>query len=129
MEILLNECQVKKAIEFFKPEVWAEVNAGDVYIDTITDEIVFMGVNYPVSYSLKDTKFVLNCEEEPLRLNAVVKMCDCNFGYTKIFDQYGNTYGELTVDLWGDEDAESAVIRFLREKGIVKCYKLTISSF
>ena len=117
MQIWLNSKQVKRALDFFKPEVWAEVTNGDVYIDTNTDEIVFMGVNYPVSYSLKDSKFVLDCDEEPFRLNAIVKMCDCNFGFTKVFDQFGNILDKFTIDLW-EEDAGSAVERILKEKKV-----------
>lgn len=117
MQIWLNGKQVERALDFFKPEVWAEVTHGDVYIDTNTDEIVFMGVNYPVSYSLKGSKFVLDCDEEPFRLNAIVKMCDCNFGFTKVFDQFGNMLEKFTIDLW-EEDAGSAVERILKGKNV-----------
>ena len=118
MKIWLNETQVRRAIEHFKPEISAEVFSGDVYLDTETNQIVFMGVNYPVSYSLGKGDYEVNCDDEPLRLQVIVQICDChNYGRITIIDNIGNGHGGLKYDIW-DDNAEEVTKEYLSSKGI-----------
>lgn len=108
MKIWLNKIQTRRAIEFFKPINSAEIGWGDVYIETNDNEIVFMGCDYSESFSLQDTKFILDCEEELFLLTAIIKSCDCDikYDYVKIIDQHGNILDSFTIDGYSGKERD-----------------------
>lgn len=117
MKIWLNKLQTRRAIEFFRPDCSADIFWGDVYIETDDNEIVFMGCEYPESFSLKDTKFVLDCDEELCCLIAVIKSCDCDMSYVyvTIVDQHGNQLDKFKLDAWSDSIRQDIKNRLKRE--------------
>lgn len=92
MIIWLNKPQSRNAINhFLKGATIIDVGYGDIYIDTERDEIVFLGVEHPYSFTLKNSDFTLDCEEEPYRLQVIAISCDCcNYGHATVIDNFGN---------------------------------------
>lgn len=104
MKFYPNYLQIRKALEYFKPENHADILDGDVYIDTNTNEIVFNGNDYPVAFSLANTDFVLDCDEEPLCLIACIQSCNCDINnyHITIVEQHGNILAIFDIDGWCD---------------------------